>query len=55
MKPVYWNLFLVGVLIVSLSLGSSKLMEPLSMTDLADYSPVLTRKPTGQPSRQPTR
>ena len=41
MKPMYWNLFLVGVLLVSLSVGSLKLSEPLIMGDLADYSPVM--------------
>lgn len=41
MKPVFWNLFLVGVILVSLSIGSSKMTEPLSMGDLADYSPVI--------------
>lgn len=41
MKPVFWNLFLVGVLLVSLSIGSAKVAEPLSMGDLADYSPVV--------------
>ena len=41
MKPVFWNLFLVGVLLVSLSIGSAKVAEPLSMGDLADYSPVM--------------
>ena len=41
MKPVFWNLFLVGVLLVSLSVGSVKLAEPLTMADLADYSPVI--------------
>jgi len=41
MKPVFWNLFLVGVLLVSLSIGSAKMAEPLTMSDLADYSPVI--------------
>ena len=41
MKPILWNLFLVGVLLISLSIGSTKLSEPLSMADLADYSPVM--------------
>ena len=41
MKPVFWNLFLVGVLLVSLSVGSAKMAEPLTMADLADYSPVI--------------
>lgn len=41
MRAILWNLFLLGVLLVSLYVGSSNLAEPLSMGDLADYSPVV--------------
>lgn len=41
MKPILWNLFLVGVLLISLSIGTSKLSEPLTMVELADYSPAI--------------
>ena len=41
MKSLLWNLFLLGILLVSLAVGSATIAEPLSMGDLADYSPVI--------------
>ena len=41
MRSLLWNLFLLGILLVSLAVGSATIAEPLSMGDLADYSPVI--------------